>query len=293
MAIMIDRYGREITDLRISVTQRCNLNCSYCHKEGEIDSKNEMSVGAIQELVTCASKLGIKNVKITGGEPLLRKDILEIIEKIKQIDGIKDVSLVTNGTLLEEFAESLKKAGLNRVNISCDSYSQNPVSFKYTKNILPGLLAAKMVGLYPIKLNMVILKDINHHEIDRMIEFAGEHDVILQLIELIPNGSEYYENHYFSLDAIERELGKKAIRVETRKMQARKQYYLNSTGFCEPTVVEIVRPTHKLFCENCTKLRVTSDGKIKPCLMRDDNLVDFKDESSFIEAVNRKTVYNS
>ena len=134
---------------------------------------------------------------------------------------------------------------------------------------------------------MVVLKNINHHEIDRMIEFAGKYDVILQLIELLPpDNNSYYEDHSFNLEIIEKELKKKSQKVETRKMQARKQYYFDDT------IIEIIRPTHKLFCGNCTKLRITSDGKIKPCLMRNDNLVDFKDKTSFIEAINRRSVYN-
>jgi cyclic pyranopterin phosphate synthase len=288
---MIDPFGREITHLRISVTHRCNLECPYCHKEGEAEKDmpghdHEMSLEKIRDIVTCAAEIGITKVKVTGGEPLLRADICDIVAAIASTEGIEEVSLVTNGVLLREFAEPLKRAELKRINIGCDSISSNVVS-KHAQNILPGLLAAKEAGLQPIKLNMVVLRGINHHEIDDMMGFAGEHDVILQLIELIPNGDgSYHRSHYFCLDELAEELEKKADRVETRKMQARKQYHLDRA------VIEIVNPIHGSFCKNCNKLRVTSDGKIKPCLMRDDNLVEFKDRSSFVEAVKRRTVFN-
>jgi cyclic pyranopterin phosphate synthase len=282
---MIDKYGRKITNLRISVTQRCNLNCSYCHKEGEsAGSLSEISLKTIQKLVKCAGEMGVKSVKITGGEPLLRRDICEIIKSIAHIPGIEDVALTTNGILLQEYAYSLKRAGLNRVNIGCDSISSSIVA-KRVENILPGLISAKKVGLEPIKINMVVLKDINHHKIKEMIKFVGKYKVILQLIELIPTRNWYYQKHYFSLNTMEKELQKKAKKIEIREMQARKQYYLNNA------IVEIVRPTHTLFCKYCTKIRVTSNGKIKPCLMRDDNLVEFKDKTSFIEALRRRSIF--
>ncbi|MBI4722951.1 MAG: GTP 3',8-cyclase MoaA [Candidatus Stahlbacteria bacterium] len=307
---MIDLYGREITSLRFSITQRCNLNCPYCHREGEktedrIQKSEEMSLERIQKIVAAAVKIGIKSVKLTGGEPLLRPDICDIIgsiAKIKEVSagdgyvsGIKDISLVTNGTLLERYAKAMKEAGLTRINIGCDSFSSNIIS-KRAENILPGLLAAKEAGLSPIKLNMVVLKGINHLEIKQMIEFAGNYGVMLQLIELIPsrqngisallqNENKYYQDYYFSLEKIEQELEEQAIKVEIRKMQGRKQYYLAKT------IVELVRPAHRLFCMNCNKIRVTSDGLIKPCLMRNDNLVEFKDETSFIEAIKMRNMY--
>lgn len=302
---MIDLYGREITDLRISVTERCNLICTYCHKEGKPTSPAnfisphdksvyEISVNKTNEIVKCAVELGIKNIKITGGEPLLREDIVDLISEIRRIKGAINIGLTTNGILLEKFALPLKRAGLDRVNISCDSYFQTPVSLKYVKNILPGLLAAKSAGLYPIKLNMVVVK-ANCSEIESMIEFTSKHNVVLQLIELLyfpssdrlsPDSILYYEDNYFSLAEIEANLAKKAHKIEERKMQARNQYYFNNT------VVELIRPTHSLFCKNCNKLRVTSDGKIKPCLMRNDNLVEFKDKSSLIEAISRRVMHN-
>lgn len=268
-----------INSIRISITQKCNLNCPYCHKEGQIESEKELSLEEISKIIKSASELGIKKIKITGGEPLLRKDIVDIIKIIKNND-FEDVSLVTNGLLLDKYAKDLKEAGLNRINIGCDSLNSN--FLKNRDNIIKGLKAAKEAGLYPIKLNMVVLKNINNDEIDKMIEFARVNDVILQLIELINTNNEFYEQHYFSLNNIERELENKANRVIKRKTQNRRQYDLNNV------IVEIVRPFHNKFCEHCSKIRITSDGKIKPCLLKNDNLIDFKDKNSLLKAIKGK-----
>jgi len=273
-----------INSLRLSVTQRCNLKCPYCHKEGQISSEKELNLEEIEKIIKNAKEIGIKKIKITGGEPLLRKDIISIIKIIKK-HNFEDISLVTNGFLLEEYAFQLKEAGLNRVNIGCDSLSSN-VLLKNIKNIKDGLEAAKSAGLSPIKLNMVVLKDINDKEMPAMIEFAEKNKLVLQLIELINiNGNkEYYKKHYFSLGSIEKELEKKAKIIINKEMHNRKQYNLGNV------IVEIVRPFTKEFCANCTRLRITSDGKIKPCLLRNDNLINFKDKCSFAEAAKEKGV---
>ncbi|MBU4266354.1 MAG: GTP 3',8-cyclase MoaA [Candidatus Altiarchaeales archaeon] len=284
MAKLSDSQG--ITNLRVSVTQRCNLNCIYCHREGENGSGREMNIGEIGRIVDCAAEIGIRGVKITGGEPLMREDIADLIECISNTDGIDEVSMTTNGTLLENLAKPLKHAGLDRVNIGCDSLSRT--LDKNRDNILPGLLAAKKAGLTPIKLNMVVLSGVNDHEIGDMIGFAREHRAILQLIELIPLNKPVYDRYKFALEGIENELSKNAKGITTRKMQSRKQYILDDV------VVEVVRPSRE-FCMNCNKIRLTSDGKLKPCLMRDDNLVDTNNGKSlntlFLEAINKKEPY--
>lgn len=281
---MKDKFGREIDSLRVSVTQNCNLNCPYCHKEGNLETKNELSLDEINNIMKESKKIGIKKIKITGGEPLLRKDIVDIVRIAKE-NNFEDISLVTNGILLHKYAKELKKAGLNRVNIGCDSPSSN-ILLKNIKNIKKGLESAKEAGLKPIKLNMVVLKDTNDKEIGNMIEFARENNAILQLIELINLNNEFYKKHFFDLKNIEEELEKKACRVIKKKMQNRKQYDLGNV------LIEVIRPSHKLFCKNCRRIRVTSDGKLKPCLMRNDNLVEFNGYSSFIEAIKLRDVYN-
>ena len=273
---------KEINSLRLSVTQRCNLSCPYCHREGELNPAKEISLEKIEEIIKNAKSIGIKKIKVTGGEPLVREDIADVVRIIKKYN-FEEISLVTNGFLLDKYAFELKEAGLNRVNIGCDSLSSN-ILLKNVENIKSGLRAAKEAGLTPIKLNMVVLKGINDKEIVKMIEFARENDAVLQLIELINIDDEFYKKHYFSLKEIEKELEKKAMMVIKKDMHNRRQYDLGDV------MIEIVRPFTKAFCQNCTRLRITSDGRIKPCLMRNDNLIDFKDKCSLIEAIKEKGV---
>ena len=280
---MKDKFGRLIDCLRISVTQRCNLNCNYCHHEGEFNPGPELSPMEIQERVEVFSELGIRKVKITGGEPLIRTDILEIVKRISGISGIEEVSMTSNGLMLEKLAADLKTAGLSRINIGCDSMTS--VLPKNIKKIKKGLAAVRDAGFDPVKINMVMLKGINEGEIENMIDFARENQVILQLIELINVNKSYYQKHYFPLDSVELELDKKAQQVLTRKMQARKQYFLDGV------VVEIVRPKTEGFCLNCPKIRLTSDGRLKPCLMRQDNLTDFENKDSIYKAFEKRCIH--
>lgn len=279
---MKDKFGRTIDCLRISVTQRCNLDCTYCHHEGEFKPGPEISPKEIKKRVEVFSEMGIQKVKITGGEPLIRTDILEIVKIISSIQGIEEVSITSNGLLLEDLAVDLKKAGLSRINIGCDSMTS--LLPKNIQKIKKGLAAVRNAGLNPVKINMVVLKGINEGEINKMIDFARDNHVILQLIELINVNKSYYQKHYFPLDRIESELEKKAYQVLTREMQARKQYFLDGV------VVEIVRSNKEGFCLKCPKIRLTSDGRIKPCLMRHDNLTDFENKDSICKAIEERCI---
>jgi cyclic pyranopterin phosphate synthase len=235
----------------------------------------EMTVDEVVRIVRIAVGLGISKVKLTGGEPLMRKDIVEIIKGIAAISGLTDLSMTTNGTMLASLAKELYANGLKRVNISLPTLNgevYNKLTGGRLEDVLEGVEAAVEVGLYPVKLNMLILKGVNDDAVPEMITFARETGTILQLIELEPiNISEtYYSAHYKSLDKYEKMLGQEAVKVETRQyMQSRRIYHLpNAT-------VEVVHPIENTdFCMRCTRLRVTSDGKLKPCLMRNDNLVD-------------------
>lgn len=276
--VLIDSYGRPLLNLRIALTRRCNLRCEYCHMEGEDCAENsatEMSVEEIVHIVRIAVELGISKVKLTGGEPLMRKDITEIVKGISAIQGLKDLSMTTNGTMLANLAEELHANGLKRVNINLPTLDRETYK-KLTGNrlddVLEGIKAAVSAGFYPVKLNMLILKNINDHAVPEMIEFARETGTILQLIELEPiNVAEtYYSAYYNSLDEYEEVLRQKALKVKTREfMQNRCIYYLPEV------TVEVVHPAENTeFCMHCTRLRITSDGKLKPCLMRNDNLID-------------------
>ncbi|RLI04388.1 GTP 3',8-cyclase MoaA, partial [Candidatus Bathyarchaeota archaeon] len=246
-----DRFGRPVTSLRISVTQRCNLNCIYCHGEGEEEKIDvEMTPEEIEKIVKIASFFGVRKIKLTGGEPLVREDICEIVSKISQVSGIEEVSMTTNGVLLEDLAEKLKKSGLSRVNVNLVSI--NPETYRMVTGgdvtrVLRGLEKSHESGLTPIKLNMVVLRSINDHEIWDMVDFASENEYILQLIELenLGNAKNFYDKHYLNLEEIEKRLKEKAEEIKVRNLHNRVVYSLNGGK----VKVELVRPFHNSnFC---------------------------------------------
>ena len=302
----LDKYERPIVSLRITLTNRCNVNCLYCHHDGMVKSRDEMTADELYTICKIAKKLGVKKIRLSGGEPLLKKDIVEIVEKIASLD-FKDISMTTNGILLEKYAQDLKDAGLDRVNVSLDTLDRKTFEFITKKDYLEdakrGIIKAVEVGLYPVKINMVIMKDINQNEIDDMFEFCKEHDIVLQLIELIESENcdddKFSADYHYKLDDIESELADIADEVHERKfMQGRKKYYINDGE------IEIVRPVdNSKFCANCSRLRITPDGKIKPCLLRNDNLVELishirnkeseKDlEKIFLQGINNREPFN-
>ena len=303
----LDKYERPIVSLRITLTNRCNVNCLYCHHDGMVKSRDEMTADELYTICKIAKKLGVKKIRLSGGEPLLKKDIVEIVEKIASLD-FKDISMTTNGILLEKYAQNLKDAGLDRVNVSLDTLDRKTFEFITKKDYLEdakrGIIKAVEVGLYPVKINMVIMKDINQNEIDDMFEFCKEHDIVLQLIELIESENcdddKFSADYHYKLDDIESELADIADEVHERKfMQGRKKYYIDGGE------IEVVKPVDNAsFCAKCSRLRITPDGKIKPCLLRNDNLVELishvrngeseeKLEEIFINGINNREPFNS
>jgi cyclic pyranopterin phosphate synthase len=235
-----------------------------------------MTVEEITKIAKTAVSLGITRVKLTGGEPLMREDLPEIIQNIRAISGLRDLSLTTNGLRLGGgLAKRLYDSGLHRINISLASL--NPQTYrKLTGGDLPtalsGIEAAVEAGFNPVKLNMVVLQDVNVVDVPAMIDYAAKMGVILQLIELDPInvGEDYYKTHHRGLEEQEKMLASMAESVEQRPfMHNRKIYHLKNA------TVEVVHPIENTdFCMHCTRMRVTSDGKLKPCLMRNDNLTD-------------------
>ena len=292
--ILKDNYGRRVTNLRISLTPKCNLNCMYCHAEGEVEPGSLMSAEDIGEIMRVAKLFEMRSIKFTGGEPLMRDDLVEIVSMVP--DGM-EASMTTNGTILEDVAQDLKDAGLSRVNISLDSLK--PKRYKeiagkdMLSDVLAGIDAAIAAGLTPVKLNVVLMEGINDDEIPDFIEYARNHDhLILQFIELMDE----FRNcpYHMELTGLEAELKNTAKTVVTRRMHHRKKYCL------EGAEIEIVRPMHNTeFCAFCNRLRVTSDGFLKPCLMRNDNHVNIRGlrgaelEEKFREAVSLRQPYYS
>ncbi|HII98602.1 MAG TPA: GTP 3',8-cyclase MoaA [Methanoregula sp.] len=283
--ILKDPFGRPVSNLRISLTPRCNFRCIYCHREGELRPETELTKEEIAEILRVSSKFGIRSVKFTGGEPLLREDIVDIV---RSVPAGMESSMTTNGTLLAKYAQDLKDAGMKRVNVSIDSI--NPETFRKITgfdqlgDVLEGMQAALDAGLTPIKINMVVLEGINDHEIDDFLSYIrGNRNLVLQLIELMDFNS---CDHHSKLDGLEDSLASRSKQIITRRMHHRKKYCLDGAE------VEVVRPRHNSeFCAFCNRLRVTSDGKLKPCLLRTDNHVDIRGKSGAeLEDLFRKAV---
>jgi cyclic pyranopterin phosphate synthase len=277
--VLKDSCGRPLLNLRIAITRKCNLKCTYCHGEGEKRTarnvNGEMTIEEIGRIVQVAVSLGVSRIKLTGGEPLLRQDVTDIVEEISLIPGLADLSMTTNGTLLADLAGKLRMAGLQRVNVSVPTLDEKVYRDLTGGNVeeaLRGVEAAVNAGFCPVKLNMLVMRGVNDFAVPEMIEFAGKTGTVLQLIELEPinMSNSYYAKRHIPLDEYETILKQKAVRVETRRyMQNRHIYHLPDMK------VEVIHPIENTeFCLNCTRLRVTSDGKLKPCLMRNDNTVD-------------------
>ena len=281
---LVDPYGRKVTGLRISITERCNLACMYCHNEGADCCTcgplgHEMSPELICGIVREAAKFGVRKVKFSGGEPLFRKDFEEILACLP---SLKEVSATTNGILLEKRAKPLKAAGLDRINVSLDSL----VPEKYEaitgapkgslEKVIKGIDSAVEAGLTPVKLNMVLLKGINDNEIDAMMDFIRPYKgkVILQLIELMDIGPQL-SKYTIDSKALEKSLEERASEVRVRHLHHRKKYIIDGVE------VEFVRPMdNSEFCAHCSRLRVSADGKFKPCLLVHNNLVDAREAES-------------
>jgi len=267
-----------------------------------------MTPEEIEKILKIARSLDIRKVNFTGGEPLVRKDIVEIIDRASPIMD-RDVSLTTNGTLLSKYAQDLKEAGLNRVNISLDTLDREKykriTGMDLLKNAIEGIYAAVDAGLNPVKLNMVLLKGINEDEVESLIRFSAESGTVLQIIELEApvekENTSFFKKYHVNPKFIEEHLEGIAEKIVYNELHRRKRFIFNFDG--RKAEVEIVRPMHNTeFCMYCTRIRLTSDGKLKPCLLRNDNLVDILTpmrngasgeelKKLFIEAIMRREPY--
>lgn len=275
---MRDPFGRDVYDLRIQVTGRCNQNCIYCHSEGYSSGcaresfRDLLSVEDISRVVEVAGECGVRRVKITGGEPLLRRDLVDVVWAISSIDGIEDISMTTNATLFsDKNVEALHEAGLKRVNVSLDSlrkevYGRITQSMNFEAAVNGLIMCTEVFSL--VKINMVLLKGLNDVEIWDMLDFARKYGAVLQLIELVNTnkGEDVFGVFRVDMDGVERVLREKAVGYYCREMQGRPKYYFKDGG-----VIEVVRPMHNsVFCAKCPRIRLTWDGKLKPCLMTND-----------------------
>ena len=266
---MEDTFGRKITYLRVSVTELCNLRCRYCMPEDGVCKKNHLEMLTEEETIQAikaAASLGVKKIRITGGEPLVKKNIVSICEKTAQTEGIKEVCITTNAVLLPQMAETLKKAGVSRVNISLDTL--NPEKFKYITRIgtldqtLDGLHAALDEGFEKVKINVVLIGGFNDDEIPELAHLTMKYPVDVRFIELMPmyDGGEFGPAAYLPGSEVVKRL------PELEKLPADggvASLYRLPKAFGN---VGLINPVSAHFCNECNRVRLTSDGKIKPCL---------------------------
>ncbi|WP_440059623.1 GTP 3',8-cyclase MoaA [Thermogladius sp. 4427co] len=271
--MLVDRFGRPLTSLRISVTEKCNYRCVFCHREGLIDYKAEQELSPEDwGFVAKVSKyLEISDAKLTGGEPLVRRDIVEIVREIRS-NGLS-VSITTNGSLLEKYAKGLAEAGVDHINVSLHSLREEVfrrITGGDLGRVLKGIDAALSYGIR-LKIDFVVLS-WNKDELMDIIEFASRKGIDVNLIELIPLGLDngLYKELHVGVERLEALLKSRVLKVEIREFQSRPIYYLDNgvrvqvvKGFCNPEL-----------CAKCSRIRFTPDGKIKTCLFRNDNLVD-------------------
>jgi GTP 3',8-cyclase len=276
---LIDVHGRIHDYLRISVTDRCNLRCLYCMGEDGVEQLSHSDILSYEEImrvVEAGVELGISKIRITGGEPLIRKGIVRLVKNIAALDGIKDLAMTTNGILLPRFAGKLKNTGLRRVNISLDTLKvelYNKITrCGHLQQVLDGIEAALTEGLKPVKLNFVLMKGVNDQEVLDFLQLACTKELHVRFIEYMPIGDHdsSYNDHYLPLTFVE-EVAKKAglpltpVPLPGGAGPAESYIIPGSKG-----TIGLIHPISKHFCDSCNRLRLTADGHLKACLYWQD-----------------------
>lgn len=267
---MEDSHGRNINYLRVSLTDKCNLRCTYCMPEGKCNQNfvsSKMSIEEIELIIRIFTEIGVEKVRFTGGEPLIVENISKIIYNTSQIKGIKDISLTTNGVFLEDKVKELKKAGLNRVNISMDTLKQDKYQAitgkPYLKKVQSGIVECLNEGIVPVKINVVLMKDINFDEVDEFIRMTEEIPVDIRFIELMPIGAgiELFQNHFISSKDII--ASHPNLIPQDHRVSSTAELYRTNKGKGN---VGFITPLSCKFCDECNRVRLTNEGSIKPCL---------------------------
>lgn len=274
MNVIKDHHNRRIDYLRLSVTDRCNLRCTYCMPAEGIPWQSHEKIMSYEEMlifVRAAASLGISKIRLTGGEPLVRKGIVSFISELKALDGVTDISLTTNGMLLSSMAQDLKDAGLDRLNLSLDSL--DPQRFnKITRGgdlakVLSGLERAIEVGIEPVKLNVVVIRELEQ-DFSKFVDLAMRLPIHVRFIEYMPigKGSFWRENNYVPVSEIKERLAPFGLREaeEGRPKGWGPAVYFKPEGALG--TVGFIGPCTRIFCAECNRLRLTSDGKLRTCL---------------------------
>lgn len=294
---MQDRFGREIKYLRVSVTDRCNFKCKYCMPTDHFKCMSHENILKYEEILFAVNvfcDLGVQKVRVTGGEPLVRRGIGGFLEKLGKMDKLKEVTLTTNGALLEKFTYKIKNAGIQRVNVSLDSlkperFTDITGGFSLEK-IIDGIKHAQRSGIGPVKTNMVVIKGYNDDEILDFCEFSAKNKIITRFIEFMPVGNfnEWKEeNIMFGKDILEIIKTKYTLtEVKKSKLGGPARNYELDNG----AMIGIITPISSHFCNECDKLRLTADGKLRPCLLSDKEIdlvpaIKAGDEKALREAI--------
>ena len=302
---MIDQYNRDITYLRISLTELCNLRCRYCMPmEGipKINHNDTLTYEEILMAVKVAAKLGITKIRLTGGEPLIKKDIVSLASNIKKIDGIKELCITTNGLLLKQYASDLKNAGVDRLNISLDTLNKD--KYKYITRVgelddaLAGIEKAQSVGFKKIKINVVLIGGFNDDEIVDLANLTLSKEIDVRFIELMPmyDSGDFKEEAFINskvvIDKLKVAYGDDNIHLvedENNKGSVARLYRIKNAK----ALVGLISPVSNHFCKECNRIRLTSDGKLKPCLHSNEEIsikgLNEKDiEEKFLLAIQHK-----
>jgi len=276
---LIDPFGRAIEYVRLSVTDRCDLRCFYCLPKGYKDFEEPahwLSFDEMTRVIGAFGELGVHRIRITGGEPLVRKNIATLAKQLSQLPGIDDLSLSTNAVQLARHAQALKAANISRLNISLDSL--DPQRFNEITNggkldkVMDGLMAAKQAGFDPIKINMVLMKGINEDEVEAMVAFCLEHGFTLRFIETMPIGDtgRNASDHFVDLESIKTQLSKKFTLTPCVMPGGGPARYVKVAG--TSLKIGFITPLSQHFCETCNRVRLSADGTLYLCLGQSDKL---------------------
>jgi cyclic pyranopterin phosphate synthase len=273
---LVDRFGRRIEYLRLSVTDRCDLRCAYCIPEGFKgfeEPAHWLDFDEIERLLRLFAGLGLKRVRLTGGEPLLRRNVTDLCRRIAAIPGIDDISLSTNATQLAGMAADLKQAGVTRLNVSLDSLSEEGVKRINGRpvlgQILEGLESARAAGFAPIKINMVVMRE-NAGEIESMVDYCLERGFVLRLIELMPMGDTARRMGYVDLQPVIAQLRDRFDLIDRVLPGGGPARYLGSRD--GRFSIGFITPISQHFCDTCNRVRLTVDGILHLCLGQDDDM---------------------
>jgi len=272
MTTLVDQYGRSIRYVRLSVTDRCDLRCFYCMPRGFRDFEEPdhwLSFDEIERVIRAFTELGTRMVRITGGEPLVRKDLPRLATRLAALPQLEDLSLSTNATRLARHAEELRAAGIRRINVSLDTL--RPERFREItggklEKVLDGLMAAREAGLSPVKINMVVMKGVNDDEVEDMVEFCLEHGFTLRFIETMPMGDTGRNalDYYLPLERVRERLARRYSLIPAHMAGGGPARY----ELIEGTELRLgfITPMSRHFCDSCNRVRLSVDGTLYMCL---------------------------